>query len=99
MLLNKSIAFIWVFIATSRIESLKLSKEIIATKNVELRKAYDDTVVLMNMTSYDLKTPLKTQMELADMVKNENKQIGTNRSLEYLDYIVSISNESLTFAQ
>ena len=96
---NKSIAFVWVFIDTSRIESLKLSKEIIATKNVELRKAYDDTVFLMNMTSHDLKTPLKTIMELAEMVKKENKQIGANRSSEYLDYIMSISNESLTFAQ
>ena len=99
LLPNRSIAFVWVFIDTSRIESLKLSKEIIATKNIELRKAYDDTVFLMNMTSHDLKTPLKTIMELAEMVKKENKQIGANRSLEYLDYIMSISNESLTFAQ
>lgn len=92
---DKMEAYLWVLIDTTNIEALKINKAIIEADKEKLSKTYSDISFIMNMTSHDLKVPLKTIIELAEMVKIENKVPGNNRSDEYLDYITSISNESL----
>ena len=75
---------------------LKKNNELIAAKEAKLSKAYSDISFVMNLTSHDLKVPLKTIIELALLVKAEQKISGVNRSEEYLDYITSVGKQSLT---
>lgn len=92
---DKVEAYLWVLIDNTNIEALKINKAIIEADKEKLSKTYSDISFIMNMTSHDLKVPLKTILELTELVKIENKVAGNNRSDEFLDYISSITNESL----
>ena len=90
--------FFWVLIDNTNLVVLQKNKDIIEVKEAKLSKAYSEISFIMNLTSHDLKVPLKTIIELADLVKLEQKLPGENRSEEYLDYITSVGNQSLTLA-
>lgn len=88
-------AYLWVLIDTTKIDALILSKATIEADKEKLSKTHSDISFIMNMTSHDLKVPLKTIIELAELIKTENNVKGVNRTAEYLDYIISITNQSL----
>ena len=92
---DNSVSFLWVLIDTTTIEALKSNKKIIEANSAELSKANNDISFIMNITSHDLKAPLKTLIELSALVKDENMVVGKNRSEEYLNYITSVSNQAL----
>ncbi len=92
---DKMEAYLWVLIDNTNIEALKINKAIIEADKEKLSKTHSDISFIMNMTSHDLKVPLKTIIELTELVKIENKLPGVNRTEEYLDYIISITNQSL----
>ena len=92
---DNSVSFLWVLIDTTSIEALKVNKEIIEANSAQLSKANNEISFIMNITSHDLKVPLKTLIELADLLKYENKIAGINRSEEYLDYITGVSKQAL----
>lgn len=95
---DKTEAFIWVLINTSLIESLRIQKKMVQTTSAELKKAFNDMAFIMNITSHDLRTPLKTITELTGMIKKESLLPMPNRSEEYLGYIESLSVQSLTLS-
>ena len=88
-------AYLCVFIDPEKIDVLISSKAVIEADKEKLNKTHDDLSFIMNMTSHDLKAPLQTIIELVDLIKIESKLTGENRSEEYLNYITSISNQSL----
>lgn len=88
--------YLWILIDNTNLLVLQKNKELIEAKEAKLSKAYSDISFIMNLTSHDLKVPLKTIIELADLIKLEQKISGKNRSEEYLDYITSVGKQSLT---
>lgn len=93
---DNSEACLWILIDNTNLLVLQKNKELIEVKEAKLSKAYSDISFIMNLTSHDLKVPLKTIIELADLIKMEQKLPGENRSEEYLDYITSVGKQSLT---
>ena len=91
---DKVAAYLLVLIDTSNIESLKINKANIEADKEKLSKTHNVISLIMNMTSHDLKVPLKTIIELADLIKIKNKIPGINRSDEYLNDISSINNQA-----
>jgi signal transduction histidine kinase len=95
---DKTEVFLWVLIDTSQMETLRKQNAVIEATSAELKRAYDDMVFVIDITSHDLKTPLLTLVELAHLVKKESQMPSPNRIEEYLGYIESISQQSLTFS-
>lgn len=92
-------ATLWVLIDTTQFEALKIQKQLVEEKAIELSKVYGDTLMMMNMTSHDLKTPLTTITELARLIKTELNGEAPDSVREYLGFITSIAGQSLVLAQ
>ena len=89
-------ASLWILIDTTSIKSLQVQKAIIEAKSEEINSTYSDMVFLLDMTSHDLKTSLKTILDVINLMGESRQEQPKGSDLRYLEYAEALAEQSLS---